>query len=72
MTSILHTGLVLEVHLEAWLVEGADKFSALKHTVGKSLIITSADHVYLGILKSQLNHLEIVWEVSSEVNSFMR
>ena len=68
MSSILHTGLVLKVHLEGWLVEWTDKLSALEHAVGQSLVITSSDHVNFWVLMTQLNHLEIVWEVASEVN----
>ena len=71
MSGVLHTGLVLEVHLVLWLVEGTDELSTLEHAVGQCLVITTSDHVHFWVLLTQLNHLEIVWEVASEVYGSM-
>lgn len=71
VSGVLHTGLVLEVHLVLWLVEGTDELSTLEHAVGQCLVITTSDHVHFWVLLTQLNHLEIVREVASEVYGSM-
>jgi len=65
----LHTGFVLKEHVSVWLVEWTRQFSTLEHAVWQCLVVTSTDHENSWALLTKLNHLEIMWEVASEIHS---
>lgn len=48
-----------------------DEFSALEHRIRKRLVVTSTNHEGFWMLDTNLDHLEVVWEIASEVNGFV-
>lgn len=48
-----------------------DELSALEHRIRKCLVITATNHEGFWMLDTNLDHLEIMWEIASEVNGFV-
>ena len=68
MSCELHLLLVFKLILEVLITFEINQLSALEHTIRQSLVVSSTDHVDLWVDVSALDHLEIVWEVASEID----
>jgi len=71
MPSIVHSLLVLELQIVCTWIIFAYYFTALKHAIWKSFVVTTTNHKYTWLTESYLNHLEIMWEVSFEINELV-
>lgn len=71
MSSVLHSLLVdkFQVVVDGWLI--TDQFLAQKHAVWESFVVTTTEHKDTWLLDANLDHLEIMWKVPSELDIFM-
>lgn len=65
MSWILHLFLLVELQVVGGWVELLYELSALVHGIWKSFVVTTAQHVASWIFGTNLDHLEVVWEVTS-------
>lgn len=68
---ILHTLLLNELQVVLGRIGFLDDFAALEHAIGQGLEVAAANHVYTWLLHANLNHLEVVREVSAELDELM-
>ena len=71
MSGVLHPFhfFEFEVVVDSGLVR--NELFAHEHTVGERLVVTATKHEDTWVLKTNLDHLEIVWEVSSVFDVLM-
>jgi len=65
MSWVLHLLFLSELQVISGWVELFGELSALIHGVWKGLVVTSSKHIASWIFGTNLNHLEVVWKVSS-------
>ena len=71
MSGILHSLSVFEHQLILLRAHLGYKLSALEHTVRQSSEVTTTNHEYTWNIPADLNHLEVMWEITLEVDKFV-
>ena len=71
MACILHTLLLDELEVVLDRVGLLDDLAALEHAVRQGLEVATADHEYTWLMHANLNHLEVMREVSAELDELV-
>lgn len=68
MSCKLHLFLFFKFILETVIASQFFELSALEHGIWQSFIVSTSNHKNLWVDVTNLDHLEIVWKVASEIN----
>lgn len=71
MTGEVHSLLLQELEVVGTRVVLVNDLAALEHAIWECLVVATTDHEYTWLLESDLDHLEVVGEVSLEVNKLV-
>ena len=68
MSGKFHFLFIFKLKLEIGIISKIYELTTLEHAVWEGLVITSSNHKTFWFFDSTLYHLEIMWEVASEIN----